>query len=80
MSDQPKPVPLFYIAVYGNQVKIRARILGPSCTPLSTNQELAMDEWRTRLETPVLHICLSATQCPHHSHPHGAVSTHKKWW
>ncbi len=25
ISDQPKPVPLFYIAVYGDQVKIRAQ-------------------------------------------------------
>jgi hypothetical protein len=34
MLDQPKPVPLFYIATYGDQVNIGARILGTCCTPL----------------------------------------------
>jgi hypothetical protein len=34
MWDQPKPVPLFYIAAYGDQVKIRARILERRCTPV----------------------------------------------
>jgi hypothetical protein len=32
MSDQPKAVPLFYIAAYGGQVKIRARFLESHCT------------------------------------------------
>jgi hypothetical protein len=34
MWDQPKSVPLFYIAAYGDQVKIRARILEWRCSPL----------------------------------------------
>jgi hypothetical protein len=38
ISDQPKPVPLFYIAVYGDQVKMRARILGPRSTLLVRNK------------------------------------------
>jgi hypothetical protein len=42
MWDQPKPVPLFYIAAYGDQVKIRARFLERHCTPLSTRFETTL--------------------------------------
>jgi hypothetical protein len=45
IADQPKPVPLFYIAVYGDQVKIRAQILGPSCIPLVPRLQVPTSEF-----------------------------------